>query len=245
MKKYKKFQSISRVFFLAVISLLMLRCTPQSPTGDGADSNPQQLKFDTDMDALKGKNDSTTKAIRALDMGGLLERLSADAKVLREPFNSPAYREMVTNRKDKGPDLLADIQKRQDANLLNLLALREIAPQSYQTLDTALRTKVLVGTLAGSIYFNLWGLPHLYWEDAAKAVVEIGAPAKPSLKALLDDTSDAPMYGSEEVAEYLDYKYRRCDYALALLMAIRGESALKLPKSPEERDRLIEAERTL
>jgi hypothetical protein len=46
------------------------------------------------------------------------------------------------------------------------------------------------------------------------------------------------MWGSEEVVESQRYGYRVCDYAWALLKAIRGEK-VEVPTDPKERDRMI------
>ena len=85
---------------------------------------------------------------------------------------------------------------------------------------------------------KLRGLHHLYWEEPAKAIIAEGQAAIGPLKALLGDQRAAPMWGSEEAAEYEAYRYRVCDYAWALLVSIRGEK-LAVPTDPSARDKLI------
>jgi hypothetical protein len=165
--------------------------------------------------------------------------MDQDATARREPFNSPAYREVTRNRKDQGPALLQSVRTARPS-FITLLALRAVDSAAYGTVDATLRRDVLVGALAQSTSYNLWGLPHLYWEDAAKAIIELKDDAIPPLKTLLADTSSAPVWGSEEHREYEAYMYRRCDYALALILAIRGQDLKSLPTNPAERDKLIE-----
>lgn len=50
----------------------------------------------------------------------------------------------------------------------------------------------------------------------------------------------APVWDSEDYAEYLRYQYRVCDYAYALLTA-KGNEPVNLREKTEERDRLIQA----
>lgn len=46
------------------------------------------------------------------------------------------------------------------------------------------------------------------------------------------------MWGGEEVVESNAYQYRVADYALALILAIRGDDQ-EIPQDPAARDRLI------
>jgi hypothetical protein len=108
----------------------------------------------------------------------------------------------------------------------------------YQEMKADFRIAVLVDALRNSQFFNTWGLPHLYWEDAAQALIEEGEAATPALMKLLDDLRPAPMWGQEEVVEYEAYKYRIRDYAWAIIMAISGEK-IDIPQDPDERDELI------
>ena len=108
----------------------------------------------------------------------------------------------------------------------------------YRELDSAFRINVLVDALQNSENFNTWGLPHLYWEEAAQAIIDEGEVAEKPLRLLLDDLRPAPMWGQEEVVEYRAYDYRVRDYAWALILAIRGET-LEIPTDPAQRDELI------
>ena len=55
---------------------------------------------------------------------------------------------------------------------------------------------------------------------------------------MLTDLRPAPMWGEDEVIESDAYKYRVADYALALILAVRGDDQ-PIPQDPAARDRLI------
>lgn len=200
---------------------------------------PIQKAQRTAMEDAATKRVATEASLRSMSLPDLIRRMDQDAAAGREPFNSPAYREVTKNRKDQGPALLQSVRTARPS-LITLLALRTVDPVAYGSLDVTIRRDALIGALAQSKSYNLWGLPHLYWEDAAKAIIELKGDAIAPLKALLTDTSPAPVWGSEEHREYEAYMYRRCDYALALILAIRGEGLKSLPTNPAERDKLIE-----
>ncbi len=103
----------------------------------------------------------------------------------------------------------------------------------------AFYAKILTSALEHSKYFNVWGLPNFYLEDASRAMVETGKSAAPELKRILSDTRPAPVFGSQEAMAYQQYKYRVCDYALFFLEQIAGKQDFRMPVSPAERDPVI------
>jgi hypothetical protein len=135
--------------------------------------------------------------------------------------------------------LSAHIKEADRSSFLALLAVHKLDPEAYRALDAKKRASILADALRQSKTFNAWGIPHLYWEDAGKALVELGEAAAGPLKALLKDDRAAPVWGSEEAAEYAKYKYRVKDYAWALLQAAETKKA-DIPADPAARDRLIE-----
>lgn len=191
------------------------------------------------MNSLKIKRDSTLKVIKGMDVRKLYQRMNQDAEGNSEPYNSLAYRELTRNRTNQGDELFQLLQDQRKVSYIPLLALRKINPDSYGQLSAETKVASLVGELGRNKQYNTWGLPHLYWEDAAKAVIELGKDAEKPLKALLKDKSKAPVWGGEEYLEYEAYGYRRCDYALAMLMSIRKQSVKNLPKSVRQREALI------
>ena len=73
---------------------------------------------------------------------------------------------------------------------------------------------------------------------AGKAFIELGEAAAGPLKSLLKDDRAAPLWGSEETAEFEKYKYRVKDYAWALLLGAEKKK-VEIPTDPAARDRLI------
>ncbi|MEJ2310515.1 MAG: hypothetical protein P8Z31_09080 [Gammaproteobacteria bacterium] len=227
----------SRSFF-NVIGVL---CTAFLLTGCGSDTSESKgvQKHLTEIQELDARRSATLAEIQKMPLPQLFAKSDEDSSKLIEPYNSVAYREITRNRKDSAEQLRQYLTQQKTASYIPLLALRKIDEKAYAQIKPETKVAVLIGLLANSKSYNTWGLPHLYWEDAAEAVIELGKAAAPGLKKLLDDKTPAPVWGTEEVFEYEAYKYRRCDYALALLMAIEGEPVKDLPKSPEDRDALI------
>lgn len=222
---------------LLVVALIFAGCAPD-----------KSMKADREMDektkqleALEAKRVATIRNLAAMNTEQLALALAADSERGREPFNSMALAEAVTRGSDFATQLAPLLRDADKRSFLALATLRTMKSDQYAELDPQFRVAVLTDALATSVTFNTWGLPHLYWEDSAKAIIDEGEPAVPALKELLRDTRDAPMWGSEEVAEYELYRYRVCDYAWALLTEIRGEATKEaIPRNPKERDVLIE-----
>jgi hypothetical protein len=193
------------------------------------------------LEELEAKRAATVQKLVAMNTEELAAVLAADSEKGREPFNSMALAEAVTRGSDFPAQLSALLRDADRRSFLALVALRTMKSDRYAELDSQFRVAVLVDALATSKTFNTWGLPHLYWEDSAEAIIDESENAVPALKELLRDTRDAPMWGSEEVVEYELYKYRVCDYAWALLNEIRGEAKKDgIPKDPKDRDVLID-----
>ncbi len=171
----------------------------------------------------------------------LASALAADSRRGVEPFNSVAYREAVA-RGGRSVSSLSAALSPDAASLLALLAIRKISQDDYRSIDSRLRADILIAALRNARYFNAWGLPHLFWEDAARAVIDEGTAIEPALRTLLSDRRAAPVWGSEGAAEARRYAYRVCDYAWALINAIRG-STVTIPVDPQARDALIAASR--
>lgn len=176
--------------------------------------------------------------LAALSAEELVDLLDVDAEDGREPFNSLAFREIQRRGETIGQELADVIQRRDRPSYLAIIALREVDGAAYQEMNRALIAEILVEALGRSEYFNTWGIPHLYWEDGALAIIEQAEASAQPLRALLDDDRPAPVFGSEEVVESELYGYRVKDYALALLAEIEGQR-LELPIDPTERDSMI------
>jgi hypothetical protein len=182
----------------------------------------------------------TKETYRTMDNAALLTKLMEQSKRQIEPFNSPAYRELK-ERKDVDSEAVVTLVKDNSnaGGLLPLLLLRRLDNKSYLDVPAELRAKILTDALQGSKYFNVWGVPNFYLEDASRAMIEVGENAAPALKRMLSDTRPAPVFGSQESMVYQQYKYRVCDYALVFLERIGGKEGVRMPVSATERDAAI------
>lgn len=194
-----------------------------------------------DLNSLQEKRMSYEKQLKGMSVTQLAAEMSSDSEKGREQFNSAAYRETVSRGKQAASEIKAQLKRTDRSSLLGLLAVRQMDTEQYRSLAPAFRVSVLIDALKTSKYFNIWGVPGLYWEDAAKATIEEGEAAAPSLTALLRDTRPAPVFGSEGAAINRQYHYRVCDYAWALLNEARHKK-VEMPADPKERDRMIDQE---
>src|SRR5258707_10232708 len=147
-----------------------------------------------------------------------------------------AYTEAVSRGEATAPALAKTIVKTDRSSLLTLLVVRKASSSAYNSIETAKRVAVLTESLRTSKSFNTWGMPHVKWEYAAESLIAEGQAAEKPLTALLEDRREAPVWGSEDYLEYEQYKYRVCDYAWALLAAIRKQQ-IEISPNPEVRDR--------
>jgi hypothetical protein len=219
---------------LVAVLIAMLGCGDKQnrATARTVDESVKELKM------LETKRIERTKELRAMNVAQLAKELEKDSGKGVEPFNSMPFSEVVSRGEPVSLELKSALTEADQRSLLGLLAMRRVSASQYTSLDPIFRVRVLVDALRTSKYFNKWGLPHLYWEEASKAIIAESQAAEPELIALLQDSRDAPVWGSEEAVEYARYKYRLKDYAWALLNEIRGVK-VEIPTDPASRDRLI------
>lgn len=214
------------------LAVLLAACAPAG--GTPAPSDPQASQLE-EFARLRAAREA---ALAEMSVPELAAELEKESETRLEPFNSMAYREMVSRGEEAARELAELIVAEDRKSLFGLLALRSMSEQSYQSLEPQLRISVLVDALRTSEYFNTWGIPDLYWEDAAKAIIDEGTDAEKALIPILDDKRPAPVWGEEEVLHFEEYQYRVADYALALILAIRGDER-PIPADPGERDQMI------
>jgi hypothetical protein len=202
----------------------------------------QQQIAAAQIDSLQKIVAHTSQRFHSYKNDTLIQILVAESSKQKEPFNSLAYRELVT-RKDVSADTLAAIVRRlKDRNaLLPLILLRNLNGTAYKSLPAELRAGVLTDALRASKMFNTWGFPPFYLQDASVALIDCGRPAVPALKQMLRDTSAAPVFGSKQYMEYLHYRYRLCDYALFFIRKIEDPKFI-FPTARDKRDSLISVE---
>ena len=231
--RHKKIEIRSWTAVALGILFLGIGCGQQKGSGGLPSDKTAELR------ALQDKRENRRKQLQGMNAKQLAQELASDSEKGREPFNSSAYQETVSRGEGVAGDLKQSLTRADRSSLLSLLALRRVSPTQYHALETSFRVNILVSSLETSRYFNTWGLPHDYWEDAAKALIDEGTPAEAALIKLLDDKRPAPVFGSEGATVGAKFHYRVCDYAWALLNEIRQQK-VEVPSDPAERDRLIE-----
>ncbi|HVS81977.1 MAG TPA: hypothetical protein VHE60_09605 [Pyrinomonadaceae bacterium] len=237
-----RIQNTSPMLLLSAALVFVTGCQQQagqatSPGGSRVEKQEIVDKRTAVLQEAEKKRQARTQELKSMDVPRLARELETDSQKGVEPFNSLAFAEMVARGKDAAGTLAPLITKADRSSLFGLLALRKIGPEQFGQLKPDLRVNILVDALRTSKYFNTWGLPHLSWEEAAKAIIAEGQAAERPLTALLSDKRPAPVWGSEGYAEYQRYQYRVCDYAWALLNEIHGQK-VPIPEDPAARDRL-------
>ena len=221
--------------FAGLTAGLLISCAVKpNNSGPPVQVQPYQQRLET----AQAKQPAIRAEYKALSVLELIRRLESDSSKDVEPFNSLAYREAVARGAAIGRELATSIKSQDRSSFLTLLAVRKTYREGYDALDAKSKAAILVSALQNSKYFNAWGLPHLYWEDAAKALIELKDVAAPALTALLQEQRTAPLWGSEEAMESKAYNYRLKDYAWALLLEISGEK-VTIPREAGARDQLI------
>ena len=207
--------------------------------GSGQTPIPSALSAaDKQVEELTQLRMAREQALSVMTVGDLAGALQEDSQRELEPWNSMAVTEVQRRGSEVGPELASLLRAPDRSSFLGLMAIRTVNRDAYGRLGPDFQIGVLVDRLVTATYFNAFGLPHLYWEEPAKAIIEEGQAAQPALSALLSDLRPAPMWGEEEAVEYELYHYRVADYALALIRAIRGDEG-PLPQDPGLRDELI------
>ncbi len=152
------------------VSALILACNQKPATSQTAAIARQQ----EELAALEAKRQTRAQELKGMDVPRLIDQLSADSTRGVEPFNSTAFREIVSRGASAAAPLKTALSTPRSSSLLGLLALRRISPAEYKSLEPGLRSQILVGSLRTSKFFNSWGLPHVAWEEAGKALIEEG-----------------------------------------------------------------------
>lgn len=244
---FQRSSQTALTFVAACVALLFFGC--QSSTTGGAsggggrnignqeNANIQSARTPA-LDDAKKKREERTQQLKAMNVPQLAAEMERESQKGLEPFNSTSFAEAVARGAGAADELAAQIKKPDRSSLLGLVALHRINQERYRGLDQNLRVSALVDALKTSKNFNTWGLPHVKWEEAAQVLISEGQAAERQLLPLLSDERPAPVWGSEDYAEYERYKYRVRDYAWALLLAIRNQKQ-EIPESPAERDQLI------
>jgi hypothetical protein len=141
------------------------------------------------------------------------------------------------------PEVLAFIKKHPDyTSYYLLMALKRYYPASYKDVSNADKAAILCSALKTSEFLNDWGTLEPYGADdtSAKALLEVGKEALGALRPILDDATEAPLFGSKVATASVVYQYRRKDFAYRYVSLILGESPV-FDRDPKARDKAIEA----
>jgi hypothetical protein len=204
------------------------------------EETPQQIEQKSQLAEQDRLVAQTTQTYKAMDNAGLLKKLAEQSARKREPFNSLAYRELVTRKDVDAKQLVSMVNEKKNGDaLLPLLLLRQLDEKTYAQLPVEVKASVLTDALQNSKTFNAWGIPNFYLEDASKALLECGKAAYPALRRMLSDKRPAPVYGGKLRMTSLRYGFRVCDYALFFLKNQQGQQNYVEPTTAVERDALI------
>jgi hypothetical protein len=230
----KKFTRVQVLMFLCIA---VTGCSTKEKTVVLTDEqNSTKARLESQMKEAA----QTKQTYHAMDNSALLTKLMEQSGAQREPFNSPAFRELKGRTNVDTKSLAALVKENSNARgLLPLLLLRMLDNRSYLQVPVEVRARILTDSLRDSKHFNVWGLPNFYLEDASHAMIEAGKSAAPALKQMLSDTRPAPVFGSQEYMVYKQYNYRVCDYALFFLKKIAGNADVRMPVSVADRDSMI------
>lgn len=227
---------------IVVFSLSLAGCDRTRADRSQNSAPPAKIKPMADkVEAGQARQKAVLAEFKTMQIPQLAQKLEADSLKSIEPFNSLAFREVVSRGPLAAREVASFVKNPDRSSFLTLVAVRKLNKEVYASISDKTRAAILVDALRNSKSFNAWGLPHLYWEDSAKAVVELQRAAVDPLRSLLSDKRAAPVWGGEEYQEYQAYKYRVNDYAWALLLAIQNKK-IEIPKDPAARDKLISEE---
>jgi hypothetical protein len=186
--------------------------------------------------------------LEAMPVAELSQAVASDSALHVAPFNSAAVREATRRGGDSqdqrnafAKELVATLTEPDARSHLGLITVGKLSPDVYRGIAADFRYQVLSDALAKSEYYNGWGIPHLFLDQpAGRTIICESRGIERYLYPVLDLDKPAPVFGNGEVIEEQEeYGYRVKDYAFALVNQLRG-TPVEIPKSPRERDALIE-----
>jgi hypothetical protein len=116
-----------------------------------------------------------------------------------------------------------------------LFALRRGYPDAFARVPPDVRARVMCAALAHVGSLNDWGYlepTQSHDGEAAAALLETGRTALECLRPLLDDTREAPLFGSEAATLSAIHQYRRADFAYRYASLILGLRPAFRPDPP-------------
>lgn len=234
------FITFSKIIILSSVAVMLWGCPSPKRTEGVNQERSDSLKkaVDTIIQDAARKKEMYQKELESMNTEQLAKQLTIESDRGLETFNSLAYAEAVSRGKDTAGQLVKQVTATNKSSLLSVLAIKKVDSAVYYKLEPSLRLRVLLDALKTARFYNEFGLPHVKWEEAAQAIISEGRNITDSLEMLLQNINPAPVWGSEDYAEYKLYQYRVCDYAWALLMTIQKQS-FTIPQDQKERDKMI------
>jgi hypothetical protein len=225
-------QSLTMVVLLVLVAACGRRDPPPQPVDE---------TIDPKVAAFEAKRLEYEHKLEAMPVAELAREVATDSSQHIEPFNSAAVREVRRRGGDVAKELAASLREPNASSHLGLLALLDVSPEVYRTVDADFRYDVLTDALRTAEYFNAWGVPHLFLtQPAGRAIICEGPAMEKYLYTLLEDERPALVWGGSDVGEQSEaYRYRVKDYAWALIYEARGQPLKDIPSTPDERNKLI------
>jgi len=174
---------------------------------------------------------------REPDVPELIEQMEFESLRGLEYFNSAAFDKILSqNDSLTTKQLVKAIEKPNRRYLLPLLALHELEPEQFDSLEKSLSVGILTDALKQDQTFNDWGRPDLYksknreeLEAPVAAMIDLGKKAAKGLEQILWEERKAPLWGSQEGLPKGIDPYQVNDYAIALIY--KSDPNLALPDS--------------
>jgi len=172
---------MKNTLFVCSLLVLMAASCSKGVRRTPPEQRKQQQEFQAQQEALDKLGRATEEKFKNMPVPELLAELERAAEGGREPFNAPAFREIIT-RKDVVEPLFKSITTSSQKEYFKLMALKKLDAATYAKIPPRQGAEILTDALAKSETFNAWGIPNHYWESSAKAIVEYGADATPELE---------------------------------------------------------------
>ena len=229
---------ICSIFCISLFTIMLAACNQRKNISK---EEPPAIKNQRDsiLENAAQKRNQWHQQLKQMNTEQLMAELSTESLREMESFNSSAFKELVSRGEKTADSVKNGITRNDRSSLLSLTALSIIDMRTFQQVNNSLKADIFTDAFKQYKKFNAFGLPHVKWEDAAKAIIASGDTVKRALYPLLKDTSAAPVWGSEDYFEYQKYQYRVCDYILGIVLFKEGKNT-QLPASREERDKMID-----
>ncbi len=158
--------------------------------------------------------------IQETEYDKLIKELEEESSQVIPMLRSKVYPEVVAKGESIIPSLVSSVHDATVKHYLTLMAIGEIDPKALARVPVDNRLKIYLDALQKGGPHNDWGLAGEYFSGASLDLISIGEKAVPYLMPLLDVTTPAGIWGSEEATINKLYQNRVCDFAYYLILRI-------------------------